>query len=124
MTPLKLILLSPPKIIRNSTFDDSTGWLVLAGWVVSGGVATASATSTSLRYPFNNIQGANYQVDFDWTHTSGTLDVSIGLGSAATFTTSGHKSVTILCGATANRGLEFFGGTVTGVLDNVVVRRA
>jgi hypothetical protein len=126
VAPVKTILLlfSRPQLCANGGFDDASGWTAGAGWVVGGGVATATATSTSLRggMPRLPIADRSYKVEFDWTHNGGTLNVAMGLGAAATFTTSGRKSVTLVCGASASRGIEFYGGTVSGVLDNVSIR--
>lgn len=103
------------------TFDSSTGWTVNAGWAIGSGVATATATSASLLQAGVVTAGKTYLVEFDWTHTSGTLAVRIGAGTQVTYTTSGRKSVNLTANNAA--GVEFYGGAVTGVLDNVSVRQ-
>jgi hypothetical protein len=125
MTPTKLVLFSRPQLCANGSFDNDYSWTV-GVWAVAGGVATATATSTSLYGGMRKTPtvGQRYKVEFDWTHTSGTLNVAIGLGTAAQFTTSGRKSFTLVCGATPARGVEFYGGAVTGVLDNLSIRAA
>lgn len=104
----------------NGAFASGTGWTVLAGWAISGGAANATATSASLTSTTTLTAGQLYLVTFDWTHTSGTLAVRAGVGAQATFTTSGAKRVILQ--TTSVSGVEFYGGAVTGTLDNVSVK--
>jgi hypothetical protein len=109
------------EICAIGVFDSATGWTVPAGWTVSGGVATASATSSSLlQTGVVATAGKWYKVEFDWTHVSGTIFCRIGAGSAVSYTTSGRKVAYLL--ATGGAGVEFYGGTVSGTLDNVSVK--
>jgi hypothetical protein len=115
-----------PNLIINGTFGSASNWSVPAGWAVSGGVATATSASSSLlqggAQGFTCVSGTTYDIEFDWTHTGGTLFVYIGGGTASTFTTSGHKVFTLVSGSDTVQGLSFFGGSVSGTLDNVILR--
>lgn len=112
------------ELVTNGDFSQgATGWTVPAGWSVGSGVATASATSSSLLCgQFTPSPLKTYLVEFDWTHGGGTLYVAVGLGTAYSTTTSGHKRVVLTCGATPARAMEFYGGTVSGSIDGVSVR--
>lgn len=110
------------ELVTNGDFSNgSTGWFVRPLWAVSGGSATATGSSDSFQQvatPYT--AGKWYRVEFDWTHTGGTLFVRLGTGPAATFTTSGRKVVYLLAVNTA--GIEFYGGAASGTLDNISVK--
>ena len=110
------------ELVANGTFDSgTTGWNVPAGWAVGSGVATGTATNASLVNLTTSVQGRAYLVEFDYTHVSGTLYVSVGANyaGAVTFSSSGRKSVVLVAGASSNRTVEFYGGAITGSIDNV-----
>jgi hypothetical protein len=109
-------------VVVNGDFASATGWTASTGWVIGSGVATATATSSSLFGGFTPVSGQWYKITFDCTVTSGTLFVVIGLGTAASFSTSGTKTVYLQSGASTSRGIEFYGGAVTGTVDNIVVQ--
>lgn len=111
-----------PELCPNGTFDNgATDWSVPAGWALGSGVVTATATNASLKQISTPcVANKTYQVEFDWTHTSGTLYVRVGTGTATTFSSSGRKSAVLV--ATTTAGVEFYGGAVTGVIDNIRVR--
>lgn len=111
-----------PELCPNGTFDSgATDWIAPAGWVIGAGVVTATATSASFRQASTPLTpGKTYQVEFDYTHTSGTLYVRVGAGPDTTFNSSGRKSAVLK--ATTSAGVEFYGGAVTGVIDNISVR--
>jgi hypothetical protein len=106
------------ELVANGTFDSgTTGWDVPAsyGWAVGSGVATGTATSASLVSLTTSVQGRAYLVEFDYTHVSGTLYVSVGANyaGAVAFSSSGRKSVVLVAGASSNRTVEFYGGVIT-----------
>jgi hypothetical protein len=111
-----------PNVVVNGDFASATGWTASAGWVIGSGVATATTTSSSLYGGFTSVSGQWYKVTFDCTITAGTLALYIGGGNQANFTTGGAKTVFLQSGATTSRGIEFFGGAVSGTVDNVVVQ--
>jgi hypothetical protein len=111
-----------PNVVVNGDFASATGWTVNTGWAIGSGVATATTTSSSLFGGFTSVSGQWYKVTFDCTITAGTLAVYIGVGTQASFTTGGAKTVFLQSGATTSRGIEFFGGAVSGTVDNVVVQ--
>lgn len=112
-----------PNLVTNGDFANGVdGWTVPAGWGLASGAMVATATSSSMvQQAAVSIPGSSYEVEFDWTHTGGTLYVRVGAGTAATFATSGRKRVTLVAVSTA--GIEFYGGSVSGELDNIVSRR-
>lgn len=112
-----------PNLVTNGDFANGVdGWTVPAGWGLASGAMVATATSSSMvQQAAASIPGSYYEVEFDWTHAGGTLYVRVGAGTAATFATSGRKRVTLVAVSTA--GIEFYGGSVSGALDNIVSRR-
>ena len=111
------------ELVTNGDFASGTGWTASAGWVIGSGVATATATSSSLfGGGFTPVIGRVYAVTFTCTITSGTLSVALALGTAASFTTSGTRTVYLQAGSSITRGIEFYGGTVSGTVDNISVR--
>jgi hypothetical protein len=111
------------ELVTNGDFASGTGWTASAGWVIGSGVATATATSSSLfGGGFTPVIGRVYAVTFTCTITSGTLSVALALGTAASFTTSGTRTIYLQAGSSITRGIEFYGGTVSGTVDNISVR--
>lgn len=108
-----------PNLVTNGDFSSgTTGWTVPAGWALSSGAMVATSESSSLlQQGAVSTVGRSYEVEFDWTHTGGTLYVRVGAGTAATFTSSGRKRVILVAASAA--GVEFYGGTVSGTLDNI-----
>ena len=113
------------ELVTNGDFSQgSAGWTPNV-WAIGSGVATSTATSTSLINGFTSVQGRFYKVEFDVvTYTSGTLYVTVGgnYSTPLTFTSSGRKSAYVVAGATNTRGIEFYGGSVTCSIDNISVR--
>ena len=111
------------ELVTNGGFADATGWTVPVGWAVGSGVAAGTATSSSLLCTqYTPVTGKTYLVTFDCTVTGGTLYVATGSGTAASFTTSGPKRCILVCGATPSRAIEWYGGAVSGSVDNISVR--
>lgn len=118
------------ELVTNGNFSGgATGW-TLGDWVISGGQASATATSTSLYGgQFTPVAGRVYRVEFDIiSYASGTLSVTVG----GNFTTNanltgaaaapGRKSVLVTAGSNPARAVEFYGGSVTATIDNISVR--
>ena len=108
--------------VNNGDFSAGTAeWTVPAGWALSSGAMVAtSASSSLLQQGAVSTVGRSYEVEFDWTHVGGTLYVRVGAGTAVTFTSSGRKRVILVAASAA--GVEFYGGAVSGTLDNIIVR--
>jgi hypothetical protein len=106
------------------TFDDPTGYTVPSGWAITGGEAVASGTSSSFLAPADVSEGQLVEVSGEFTHTSGTLFATIGgnFAQAVSFSSSGTFRFVTTVGASPSRGLEFYGGSVTGTLDNISVK--
>ncbi len=114
-----------PNLVVNGTFDSAAGWTTPASWTIGSGVATGAATSSSLFSPATGIEaGKYYKITFDITaYTSGNCAVTIGqnYGGQRLANGVGPKSFVIQATNTA-RGVEFYGGSFTGAIDNVVVQ--
>lgn len=108
------------ELIPNWDFSTTTNWSTPAGWVISGWICTATTTVSSLKYSPVCTAGRFYIVEFDWTHTAGTLYVRVWTWPAITFTTSGRKRVILMANDT--NGFEAYGWAVSGMLDNVSVK--
>ena len=112
----------------NGDFASATGWTANAGWVISGGQATGTATSSSLfGGQMTTIAGRVYRVDFDVvSYTSGDLLVTVGANYDGqvrlTGMSAGRRTVYVVGGTVTTRGVEFYGGSVTCSIDNVSVR--
>lgn len=111
-----------PELVTNGDFSaGSAGWSVPAGWSIASGVCTATSTNASFKQLATPCTaGKFYLVEFDCNHAGGTLYVRVGTGTAATFTTSGRKTAVLL--AAGIQGFEAYGGSVSGVLDNISIR--
>lgn len=105
--------------VNNGDFSAGTAeWTVPGGWALSSGAMVAtSASSSLLQQGAVSTVGRSYEVEFDWTHTGGTLYVRVGVGTAVTFASSGRKRVILVAASTA--GIEFYGGAVSGTLGNI-----
>lgn len=87
-----LLLRRRQQLIPDPRFDSSGAWIIGAGWAVSGGVATATNTSASIR-PSGVLTkiGKRYRATVTVTRSAGTLYLPYdGSGSnALTVTASG-----------------------------------
>jgi hypothetical protein len=109
-------------LVKDPSFDDPSKWAPGTGWTISGGVATASATSVNINQvlPTQPV-GTSYQVDFDATVTAGNVRAEIGGALGATISSSGHYS-TRVTSINSSMSLFIYGTTFSGTIDNVVVR--
>jgi len=109
--------------VANGNFASATGWNVGAGWSIGSGVATASTTSSNLTYGASvPLASRLYQVEFDWVQAGGALFVDQGAGASASASTSGHKTFLLTSGAAPSHSVRYYGGTVSGSLDNVTAK--
>lgn len=119
-------LVAGSEVVVNGGFSNgTTGWAVVAPWVVQDGKATATSANASLTQIGGvSIPNKWYIVEFDVVLTSGTLYVAVGgnFSNAVTFTTSGRKRAILRAGAVTTKSVEFYGGFFTGSIDNVSVK--
>lgn len=105
--------------VTNGTFADTTKWTTGSGWSISGGVASASATSNSItQWNLSATSGKKYIVTYQISsYTSGTVTVSFGGVNGTARSATGVYSDTIT--ATSTNNLSFTGSSFTGNIDNV-----
>lgn len=123
------LALGPERVTNGGFSDGSTGWLLGAGWSVSGGVASFSnPTGTTLsRADLPSIPaGRLCKLEFDLVHTSGGVIVGLNIGGGidifGTFTSSGRKTAYVLTTA-ARTGVSITGiGGSVFTIDNISVK--
>jgi len=106
-------------LVTNGDMSSGTGWTAGAGWVISGGVATATASSSTLVNSMAPVSGLQYRVQYTVTRSAGTVTVSLGGASGAARSAAGTYSDIINAASAAQ--LTFTGAGFTGTLDNVSV---
>jgi hypothetical protein len=112
-----------PNLVVNGDFSSGTGWNPGAGWVISGGVATATATTVNINQSITFAVGKSYQVTFDATITSGNIRAEAGLSFGSTLAATGRYS-TILAPTGGDLGKFYIYGptALTGTIDNITVQ--
>ncbi len=108
-------------LVTNGTFNTDANWGTHTNWTIATNVATAAVSNSNLQQQLVTTSGWLLKNDFDWTHTGGILSADIETTPASTFTTSGAKTFYRTVGL--NKFIRFYGGAVSGVLDNVVSRQ-
>ena len=110
------------ELVINGTFDSSDDWSVGSGWSIGGGIATASSTGGTLSQVITLTEGVTYRISFDMTRTSGILYVDLGSDTIPqTFTdANAHKEIEIV--ASSSNIVRFYGGGISGTVDNVSVK--
>jgi hypothetical protein len=93
-------------------------------WIMTGGVASASGTSSHLRGAIGGLANNKYMIEFDATITSGSLLWQIG-GShseSAHSVTSGHNIG--YCNTSGSGDIYFIPSSFVGTLDNIVIYKS
>jgi len=117
-----------PELVTNGGFDTDTVWTKGPGWTISGGVASCSGSSSSLVQNFTSVSGAVYAVSFDVSsYTSGTINTTVGGNYTAQQTVTNPTvgqtyNIVVVGGTNTTRGVEFYGGSFNGSIDNISVR--
>ena len=103
--------------------DFATGWTSGTGWLISGGVATASAGSASdLETTITMNTSAYFLLEFDMTASAGTLTVAIGSTTIVTAQTASARVKQTFFTGVGN--LKFSKSTTfAGTVDNVSVKQ-
>lgn len=119
---LAQVLAAQTELATNGGLADGTGWGGTT-WSFSGGAAVCNGSS-SLFQAVAAASGKTYRVTFDVVaYTSGTLQATIGNGTAVTGLGSlGSKSILVVCGAEATPQLRLTGGSLIASIDNVSVK--
>jgi hypothetical protein len=123
-----------PNLIDNTGFDSASGWATsgAAYWSIGSGVATLSATTTTVANLDNTdayskvIAGRQYEVTFDYVNVSGSPSNRLYVrGTTTTFTTTtGSKRIVITAGSsTAGYSVRFESSAIGScTIDNVRLR--
>jgi hypothetical protein len=110
------------ELVTNGDFSSATGWTQNLGWVIGGGVATATATNGYLFQSVASVVAGKY---YEYTvtitsYTSGALRFFAGSGAenlSTPMTASGTYTLRV-CSRSANQ-LGVVGANFTGVIDNI-----
>lgn len=115
-----------PNLVLNGGFDTADDW-VLGSWTIGGGVATCAGGNASLIYALTSESGATYRASVEITaYTSGQLACAVGAGYSeqvlVPMTVQVHE-FDIIGGSNTAKGIEFYGGSFIGSIDNVTMRK-
>jgi hypothetical protein len=120
-------------LVLNGGFDSDTIWVKGTGWSISGGKATSdnSQTGSSSLYQglTNAVQGALYEVRYDWSYASvGNVLIYIGgqhmEGSWSSETGTNLVAYIRYTGATGASSISFYTGADSdGTVDNLSIRQ-
>lgn len=109
-----------PELVTNGGFDDSSWWTADTGWSISGGIASKSSGSGSLRRAGLLTVGKTYRIAWDSLFAAGPLNVIAGSTYASfSATTVGRMSCNVA--AASNGDFQFQGGG-NYQIDNVSIR--
>lgn len=119
--------ISGPELVTNGGFASATGWTVGAQWSIGSGVASKTATGSSLlQQSIAIVPGRAYTVTFTITATSVAGDgmsVFLGQTSGAIRTAPGTYTQTIVPSLGTNLDFVARGATEwQGSIDNVSVK--
>jgi len=111
------------ELVTTGDMATTTGWTSGTGWLISGGVATASAGSASdLETSITMNSSAYFLLEFDMTASAGTLTVAIGSTTIVTAQTASARVKQTFFTGTGN--LKFSkSSTFAGTVDNVSVKQ-
>ena len=116
-------LTAATELVTNGDMATSTGWTSGTGWLIAGGVATASVGSASdLTTTITMTGGAYFLLSFDLVVSAGTLTAAIGSTNILSVqTASARVQQTFFTGVGA---LKFEKSTTfAGTVDNVSVKQ-
>jgi 6-phosphogluconolactonase (cycloisomerase 2 family) len=123
-TTISSITMGANMTVGDPGFDSSGAWTQGAGWSVSGskGVATASSATIFRSVTSGLTNLAWYNVTYTVVVTSGSVAVSLGLGTPGTSrTVSGTYTETIQSGNVGSNRITFTGTAFTGTVDDAVL---
>jgi len=120
-------------LITNGAFAADTNWSKGTGWSISSGTATSDNSQTgvsSLRQSLSLVQGALYEITYDWSVASvGTVLPALGSDVAnggVYLSAVGTGLVTYVhyTGATGAANFDFYTGADSdGSVDNITVKQ-
>ena len=111
------------ELITNGTFDTATNWILSAGWVISGGVATGVSTSININQRIPVVGGRTYVVEFDVVLTSHSVRAEFqGVFGKVMYTSGRYSSYFTLANTSSSQPLFIYGPSFEGSIDNVSVK--
>jgi len=111
------------ELVTNGGFDSGANWNPGAGWVISGGVATCTASNININQTIAVVANKTYKVDFDVVVTLGSIRAELGGNIAAASSASGSYSAVLTPTAGGSQALFIYGGgAFSGSIDNVSVK--
>lgn len=112
-----------PELVVNGGFDSTANWIIGAGWIIAGGVATcdASVAGAVIRQEVLSL-GRTYKATYTITEISGgTANLLMGNGSAGVFRSApGTYTEILTCSGDVGFRLQSRSAVVS--FDNVSVR--
>ena len=124
---LKRVPILGPELVTNGGFDSGTGWTPGTGWAISGGVATATASSAILS---SNDSYTKYNTGSSYLVTASVSGVSGGsllmyLRGALFYNqtaTNGYISTVVSAGSSTASSLNITASALTASIDNISVK--
>jgi len=110
------------ELVTNGNFSNgTTGWTIAGAWAESGGQFVKTGGSTATASQVILTVGKFYRITVSVTAVSGALLVYAGSSNASIITTTGDKTIYLLCAGDTSLYLQCLTAS-TATVDNVSVR--
>ena len=120
------------ELVTNGTFDADTDWSYNSSWVISGGLATHSATAfSSISQPYSFASGSVYEITYTLSdYSAGNFYAAISSASglvadqikAPTVSSDGTYSFVFVANSTSDYFGVIASATAVGSIDNISVK--
>lgn len=110
------------ELLADTSFDNPAYWTVGSGWVISGGLATATNASSGIQAAYLLTVGKWYEASITITCTAGELNLpydGLGLNITSVSVTGTYKR---LFRATRQTFYACFGSDFSGTIDNISLK--
>jgi hypothetical protein len=109
-------------LVTNGSFTTDTDWTKQAGWTISGGVASASATSGLIYQAASITDGKMYKVTFTVSnYSAGTVTAHIHGSGSSTARSANGTYVEYITASGGGGNIHLGGTSFTGDIDNFIV---